>query len=609
MKKTIFGLLFLASAGLSAQVVVNVHLDSLNNNRVPVRIKPSKTAETLTYQLPKMVPGTYTVYDFGRFVENFKAIDKGGNALPVERIDSNTWKISNAKNLSHISYLARESFNDHSVGNMLKCGQTEFEQDVFLLNLFNMVGFFNGNTKEAYRLEVSKPAGFYGATALTPLSREGQKDAFTTTDYFTLHDSPILYTKPDTASVQVANCRVEVSVFSPNREVTAKECLKVSKDVLEAAAKYLNGKLPSDYYGILIYLMDPNGDDLDHLGALEHQRSTVLTMPEDASEEALVQIRDIVAHEFLHIVTPLMLHSEYVADFNFMEPKMSKHLWLYEGVTEYTSHLIQVRAGLTTMRQFLTEMRNKMVTADRFSQYIPMTVSSEFNLEYFSDEYLNVYNKGALIGMALDMELRRLSRGDMGLGDLIAKLGATYGPDTFFVDDQLFDIMTAASFPEIREFFARYVEGSEPLPYEALFYDAGIGYTAEENYLRNTFGGFGLNYNPESGRIFVDDVSEANNYGQTLGIVEGDEIISINGMPFGLDTYQTTIDRYRSEIKPGEKVTWVVARPNGKGGYAEKKLKAKMELEEATARHQFQLKSDLNSTQKRFRQSWINTLE
>ena len=107
----------------------------------------------------------------------------------------------------------------------------------------------------------------------------------------------------------------------------------------------------------------------------------------------------------------------------------------------------------------------------------------------------------------------------------------------------------------------------------------------------------------------MDDVSEANNYGQTLGIVEGDEIISINGMPFGLDTYQTTIDRYRSEIKPGEKVTWVVARPNGKGGYAEKKLKAKMELEEATARHQFQLKSDLNSTQKRFRQSWINTLE
>ena len=89
----------------------------------------------------------------------------------------------------------------------------------------------------------------------------------------------------------------------------------------------------------------------------------------------------------------------------------------------------------------------------------------------------------------------------------------------------------------------------------------------------------------------------------------GNEIISINGMPFGLDTYENTIDNYRRDIKPGEKVTWVVARPDGKGGYSEKKLKAKMELEEATAKHQFNIKSDLNSTQKRFRQSWINTLE
>ena len=57
-----------------------------------------------------------------------------------------------------------------------------------------------------------------------------------------------------------------------------------------------------------------------------------------------------MAHEFLHIVTPLAIHAQQINDFDFYSPSMSKHLWLYEGVTEYTSVLVQVQQGLMSLR-------------------------------------------------------------------------------------------------------------------------------------------------------------------------------------------------------------------------------------------------------------------
>ncbi|MGV3697217.1 EF-Tu C-terminal domain-related protein, partial [Flavobacterium sp.] len=43
-------------------------------------------------------------------------------------------------------------------------------------------------------------------------------------------------------------------------------------------------------------------------------------------------------------------------------------------------------------------------------------------------------------------------------------------------DEELFDKITALTYPEIRDFFKRYVEGNEPLPYDQLFSKVGITY-------------------------------------------------------------------------------------------------------------------------------------
>jgi predicted metalloprotease with PDZ domain len=59
----------------------------------------------------------------------------------------------------------------------------------------------------------------------------------------------------------------------------------------------------------------------------------------NAKEELVKSMMDVVSHDFFHIVTPLSIHSKEIQDFDYNDPKMSEHLWMYEGVTEYFANL------------------------------------------------------------------------------------------------------------------------------------------------------------------------------------------------------------------------------------------------------------------------------
>ena len=90
-------------------------------------------------------------------------------------------------------------------------------------------------------------------------------------------------------------------------------------------------------------------------GALEHHTATTVVLRESSSKERLAKsMTDIVAHEFFHILTPLSVHSEDVHYFDYNDPTFSKHLWMYEGLTEYFAQHFQVQQGLITPKGVLS---------------------------------------------------------------------------------------------------------------------------------------------------------------------------------------------------------------------------------------------------------------
>jgi predicted metalloprotease with PDZ domain len=82
--------------------------------------------------------------------------------------------------------------------------------------------------------------------------------------------------------------------------------------------------------------------------------------------------------------------------------------------------------------------------------------------------------RGALVAGLLDIRLLQLSHGQRGLEDLILELTRKYGKHRAFPEATLVDTLVAMTYPEIGDFFNRYVWHAEPLPIKEYYGKLGI---------------------------------------------------------------------------------------------------------------------------------------
>ena len=331
-----------------------------------------------------------------------------------------------------------------------------------------------------------------------------------------LYDSPIMFSIPDTTTVQLGRTEVLIAVYSPKKSVQSKFIAQLMANILQATTKYLGGKLPVDKYAFIFYF---NGEQRPFTtpGALEHNYSSFYSLPEAPQQMLAPVIMDIAAHEFFHVVTPLTISSREVKEFNFAEAKMSKHLWLYEGTTEYASDHVQVKYGLNTVNQFLDKLSGKIKNSkDSYDDKIPFTELSKQSAGKYQKQFPNVYEKGALIAACLDLYLLHLSAGTYDLVKLKHDLSVRFGKRAAFKDDELFDVITEMTYPEVRDFFRKYVESNEPIPFEYFFGLAGIRYSPVYTRSDYTLGSVSIGIT-EDGKVNVADISKLDEFGKKIG--------------------------------------------------------------------------------------------
>ncbi len=580
-------------------------LTALENDAIPVQIiTPLIQDSVALFQMPKVIPGTYKVHNYGLFIRDFLALTATNDTLAVERKGINSWQISNASSLYKIEYQVEDSFDSEDGKHIFSPSGSSLRPDVFLLNQFAFIGYLEGYKDLDFEVHIKHPKSMYGAGAWPGL-RTDTLDQFEYPDYFDLHDNPMLYCKPDTVSTLVGGAIVELSIYSPNGKVRADSTMLAVKEVLEASAKYLGGNLPVDKYSILVYCETDVQGQLSY-GALEHHRSTVLYMPEMEGDLLRQSIRDIVAHEFLHIITPLGIHSEYVHNFNFADPEMSRHLWLYEGVTEYNSHLVQVQDGIYSPEGFLEVMRNKFLGNEQYED-IPLTAASRYTLDIYPENFLNFYEGGAIAAMALDLYLIELSKGEMKLSDLLQKLAAIFPADTFFEDEHLFEIIAENSYPEVETFMVNHFEAGLPFPWERLFQNVGIDYLETGATLGWSLGSSEFSYDLSQSRFIIAGEAGIDEFGKDLGLRVLDQIISINGDSLTIYNFYEVLDAFQSSLKLGDEVEMVIARPKKKGGFKIKTLKAKARQIEYEETHQIILLENPSEEQRALRKSWLGS--
>lgn len=566
---------------------------------VPAHLRPKNT---VIYCMPRIVPGTYAIYNFGRFLTKFKAYDKYGNQLPFQKLNDNEWKIGQADMLHKITYWVEDTYDTQKPNVIFEPSGTNIEKNKnFVLNTFGFFGYLKGLQRLTFEVTIQKPATFYGSTALKPVHSTSEKDVFLIKDYWKLVDSPMMYNVPDTVLLQVGSTEVLVSVYSPKEVLSAKYVADNIKDILIAQKNYLGGKLPVKRYAFIIYLF--RGESLSGaMGALEHSYSSMYYLPEMSPHYLAQTIRDVAAHEFFHILTPLNLHSEEIHNFDFLNPKMSKHLWLYEGVVEYFSGHVQVSEELMSVEKYLQVIRNKMFSAQRYDEQLPFTELSSGCLDKYADQYQNVYEKGALIALCIDLKLLHLSNGEYGLRDLLKDLAIEYGKDIPFKDEELFGKITDLTYPVMDGFLRSFVSGANPLPFEQIFDYVGIIYKPTETQSLLSLGNVELALDGDY--VVISDASQMDALGETLGYQEGDRILKINGTEIDRGNARETIETLRKTGKVGDRLSLVIEREI-QGEWKKLKLKAYLIAQEFTESFTLELNSNPTDKQLQIRKAWL----
>ena len=509
-----------------------VDFKNINNDRVHVTLyPPTFTTDEILYVMPASIPGTYAKMDFGYFVKNFKATDKSGGYIPVRRLNDNEFLIIGGNRLAKIDYDVNDSYDDttHTLDVFNPAG-TNIQQDTnIMFGAHGFLGYFSGNQQLPYTLECIKPATFYTATSLDKQQVNDTLDILKAKNYVALVDNPAMLSKPDTVSYMQGATKINIAVYSTGGKVTAEMVAKVIKPVTKTVESFL-GTMPVDRYTFLFYFVGENRKDLrrkEAYGALEHNYSSMYFLPETSDQGMLKSwIAQTTVHEFLHILVPLNLHSKEIALFDFREPKMSRHLWLYEGVTEYFSVLSRAQSGDLNEKEFRRTIRQK-IFGSMFMMPKPVAMtelSKNVLLPEYQKMYGVVYEKGALLGMFLDITLREQSGGKITLLSLIRELTKKFGPDRPFEDTVLFNEIEAVAGKDIRPFLNTYFDSATEIPYADMFAKIGWRFAEEDSIQGFAFSGIRARMTDSTLKLSVRKEDNV------LGAKQGDIIISVNGI-------------------------------------------------------------------------------
>jgi predicted metalloprotease with PDZ domain len=217
---------------------------------------------------------------------------------------------------------------------------------------------------------------------------------------------------------------------------------------------------------------------------------------------------------------------------------MSQHLWMYEGVTEYFANLFQINQGLIDETDFLNRIAEKMEQSKSYNDTMPFTTMSANVLKSpYKEQYLNVYQKGALIGMCIDIIIREKSNGKKGILDLMQQLSKEYGVNKAFNDEELFAKITALTYPEVGAFLSTYVSGPTPIPYDTFLAKVGVIKTKDKKAGNVFLKGQSpyITVNKETKEILVRPDTELIEFYTSLDLRAKDIIMAINNKAYTLD--------------------------------------------------------------------------
>ncbi|MCI0691901.1 PDZ domain-containing protein [candidate division KSB1 bacterium] len=518
--------------------------------------------KSMDFSLPAWAPGSYAIANYAKYVQEFSARDASGKKLAWEKIDKQTWRVSGyaAPQTLTISYRIYAA--------TLSDTQSEFNDEhahVFGPQVF----LYPVNMKEQpVRLLIHRPSRWRIATGLEALN----DSTFAARNYDVFIDAPFEIGEFDDERFEVAGAKFRLVVHG-EREAWRRRELAEKLQKIAAEEIAMMGGAPLHEY-VFCWHIDRRAD---YFG-LEHLNSTCIGMPHRLGDQTAVGEEmqdyegltredvdlDYAAHEFFHLWNVKRIRPIELGPFDYTREVYTTSLWLMEGVTDYYAYLTLIRCGLWSKKDWLQKYGNtisryrratgwKYRSAREMSWDAWLWAYGEGDQGNLRQTYFSYYPHGDLIGLCMDLRIRRDTKNTKSLDDVMRALQARFGyPKPGFTEEQFWQTVESVTGLKWDDFRRRYIAGREALPIdEHLSYAGIVAETASDTSASH----LGLGVRDEQNHVIISSLTP-NSPAVQAGLGAGDKLIAVNNEEMTFENWQDLLHKY----KPGTTIALLISR-------------------------------------------------
>jgi predicted metalloprotease with PDZ domain len=561
---------------------------------VEARLRYASAPASLDLLMPVWTPGSYLIREFERHVQAFDARDGSGRNLNWIKTNKNTWRVETSG--------AREVRVRYAVyANELSVRTSDLNDRHAFWNNANLLVYPDGLLGAASTIKVEPFGDWKVATGLPAV--QGAANTYRAENFDVLYDSPFLVSNFKILSFEVRGLPHRI-VIDGEGNYDPERLRRDAQRIVEAQVEMM-GELPYRDYTIFLLLAPTRG------GGLEHLNSTALVYPRFgfAMADDWRSFNTLVSHEVFHVWNVKRIRPDALGPFDYTQENYTRLLWVAEGVTSYYENLFVRRAGLMNDRQYLQvmaqEIQKLQQTPGRLLQSVEESSFDAWVKQYRPDENtvnssISYYDKGAIVALLLDLEIRRRSNGARALDDVMRALyndyfkkNRNYTPEDFRREAE------RAAGSSLEEFFRRYVRGREELDYDAALAWAGLRLDTTSDAAGRpapAVADLGAALEEKDGRLTVKNVP-AGTAAYEQGLSAADQIVAVDG-------YRATLAFLNDRIadkRPGEQLALAVFR-----GDELRTLNIKLGAR-AAATYRIVPRPDATDQQRRNYQTWLGT--
>jgi predicted metalloprotease with PDZ domain len=528
-----------------------------------------------TFALPAWIPGSYLIRDFARHLSRVDA-RCGNRPVACVKLDKQTWRCAPVTGALQLTY--RIYAWDLSVrGACLDTTRGYFNGAAVFLRAI-------GREHEPCRLHIALPAAgplahWHIATSLQAAGGAPPADnAYLADSYWDLIDHPVELGNFTLAGFSVRGIPHQIAI-SGARNPDLGTIVRDLAPICEQHAQ-LFGVLPIDRY---LFLVQAAGEGY---GGLEHRFSTSLlcrrqdlrrgTEPQPAPDYR--RFLALCSHEYLHLWHVTRIRPQALTDHHLESEAYTRLLWWFEGVTAYYDELALVRSGVISPENYLESLAREITrllrTPGRWHQTLEEASFDAWIKFYKPDENspnvnVSYYNKGALVALLLDLEIRRRSAGAASLDRVMRLLWERFGHgDRGVAEDAVAGVIAAATGLDLSPLLEQWLRGTEELPLGNSLAEFGIRCQLRPARNRDDTGGLisgasttlpppalGVRFTTREQQVELSHVLEGG-AAQQAGLAAGDTLVALDGLRIRPEDFEQRLTQY----EPGARIDLQVFR-------------------------------------------------